>query len=605
MEHAGGSYSISLVILSITIAVAASCTSLDMTSRARQTADRRRRTFWLSVSAVTMGLGIWSMHFIGMLALRLPFPTTYQLLLTFVSLLIAIISSFLAVFVVSRPRLNIYCFIFAGVLLGGGISAMHYVGMAAIQSAYKIHYKLFPFVGSILIAVVVSYWALFLTFRLQKPNWLEHDQKGKMTGAVLLGMAISGMHYVGMKATHFVAVPEPAAHMQAALSGNSTFLTVTLAPDTLSVWVGVTIFILIAILIAGAYIESILALESAQLSILQFEALYNGNPDLVCTIDLKGRIIQTNHAAEHITGYAAEELLLRTGHELLPPEQFEESDKRFEKVKQGIPQTFEMELIHKNGQLVHLDVTTIPVLKERRVAAVMLIAKDITEQKQNEEMVRKSDKLAMAGQLAAGVAHEIRNPLTSIKGFFHLVRKGMGREDIYEVIDSEIDQIDSIITEFLLLAGHQPEQYKRINLKELVSHVLTLLHAQANMNNIAIETRIAPDLPFILCDENKIKQVFINMIKNAIESMAGEGTITVGLTRKGDKDVLIRIADEGGGISDELRSRLGEPYYITKVKGTGIGLMVSFKIINEHNGTIEYKHADGTGTTVEVTLPIE
>ncbi|WP_158301812.1 MHYT domain-containing protein [Paenibacillus mesophilus] len=605
MEHAGGSYSISLVVLSITMAIAASCISLDMTSRARQSADRRRRSFWLSASAVTMGLGIWSMHFIGMLALRLPFPTTYQLFLTFISLVIAIISSFLAVFVVSRARLSFYCFIFAGVLMGGGISLMHYIGMAAIQSTYTIHYKLLPFIGSILIAIVVSYWALYLTFRLQKPNWLEHNPTGKMTGAVLLGIAISGMHYVGMMATHFAAAPEPAEHMQSVPSGSSTFLTVTLAPDALSLWVGVTIFILIAILIAGAFIDRKLALESAQLSALQFEALYNGNPDLVCTIDLQGRIIQSNYAAGHITGYTAEELLLRTRHDLLPPERFEESERRFEKVSQGIPQTFEMELIHKNGHLVHLNATTIPVLKEKRVAAIMLIAKDITMQKQNEEMFRKSDKLSMAGQLAAGVAHEIRNPLTSIKGFFHLLRRGMGREDIYEVIDAEIDQIDSIITEFLLLANHQPEQYKRINLKELVGHVLTLLQAQANMNNIAIETRTAPDLPYILCDENKIKQVFINMIKNAIESMTGEGTITVDLTRKGDKDVLIRIADEGGGISDELRPKLGEPYYITKVKGTGIGLMVSFKIINEHNGTIEYKHADGAGTTVEVTLPID
>lgn len=604
MEHAGGSYNISLVILSVTMAVVASYASLDMTSRARISVIRRNRSFWLSASAVTMGLGIWSMHFIGMLALRLPFPATYHLLLTFVSLLIAVCSSFLAIFLVSRNRISSNCFIFAGMFMGGGISSMHYLGMAAIESAYTIHYKLFPFIVSILISIVVSYCALYLTFRLQKRDRLLHSEPGKMPGAVLLGIAVSGMHYVGMKSTHFVEAPQPMPVSQASLSDKLRLLAVTLEPNSLSLWVGVTIFILIAILIAGAFIDRRLALESAQLSSLQFDALCNGNPDLVCTLDLDGKIIQMNHATELITGYAREELLFRSVRSLLPSGRQEESDIRFEKVKQGFPQTFDMELFHKKGHLVTLSVTTIPVKHARQVAAVMVIGKDITVQKQNEEIMRKSDKLSMAGQLAAGVAHEIRNPLTSIKGFLHLVRKGLGREDIYEVIDSEIDQIDNIITEFLLLANHQPVQYKRINLTELIGHVLNLLHAQANMNNIAIETRFAPNIPFVLCDENKIKQVFVNMIKNAIESMADQGTVKLELTRKGDKEVLIRIMDEGGGISDELKSRLGEPYYSTREKGTGIGLMVSFKIINEHKGTIQYKQEEGAGTTVEVTLPI-
>lgn len=606
MEHAGGSYSISLVILSVTMAVIASYASLDMTSRARKSVVRRNRSFWLSASAFTMGLGIWSMHFIGMLALRLPFPTTYHLLMTFGSLLIAVCSSFLAIFLVSRNRISSYCFIFAGMFMGGGISSMHYLGMAAIESAYTIHYKLFPFIVSILISIVVSYCALYLTFRLQKRDRLPNCDHGKLPGAALLGIAVSGMHYVGMKSTHFVEAPHPASVPvpQASISGNLRLLDVTLEPSSLSLWVGVTIFILIAILISGAFIDRRLALESAQLSSLQFDALCNGNPDLVCTLDLEGKIIQMNHATELITGYAQEELLFRSGRSLLPPERLDESDVRFEKVKQGFPQTFDMELFHKNGHMVSLSVTTIPVMHAREVAAVMVIGKDITVQKQNEEMMRKSDKLSMAGQLAAGVAHEIRNPLTSIKGFLHLVRKGLGREDIYEVIDSEIDQIDNIITEFLLLANHQPVQYKRINLTELIGHVLNLLHAQANMNNIAIETRFAPNIPFVLCDENKIKQVFVNMIKNAIESMADQGTVKLELKRKGEKEVLIRIMDEGSGIPDELKSKLGEPYYSTREKGTGIGLMVSFKIINEHKGSIQYKQEEGAGTTVEVTLPI-
>ncbi|MEF3305996.1 MHYT domain-containing protein [Paenibacillus sp. GYB003] len=601
MEHAGGSYHISLVMLSVAVAAVASYTSLDMTSRARNSYGRGRY-LWLSSSAVTMGLGIWSMHFIGMLAYRLPFPASYHLLLTFVSLLIAIGSSYIAIFLVSRNELSSGRFFTAGVFMGGGISAMHYTGMAAIQSDFAIRYKLFPFALSIAIAIFVSCWALFLTFRLQKKSIVDRAQPDKLTGSILLGLAVSGMHYVGMMATHFV--PAPVEHSRFRLLDSLSLIDTTVAPNVLSYCVGVSMFVLIGCLVAGAHIDRKLAHESAQLRRLQFEALYNGTPDLICTLDLEGRIIQANDASERITGYAKDELLHRFGHPLLPHGRVGEPGSWFEQAKRGLPQNVEQLLVHKHGHPVNVSVTAIPVVHGKRVAAVMAIIKNITAQKQHEDMARKTDKLTIAGQLAAGVAHEIRNPLTTIKGFLHLLRRGIGRDDIYEVIDQEIAQIDTIITEFLLLAKHQPEQYRRIDLNELIRHVLTLVHPQANMNNIVIETRFDPHIPEIVCDENKIKQVFVNLLKNAIESMAAPGTVRLDIGKRGESEVVVRVEDEGGGLSDERMSRLGEPFYSTKEKGTGIGLMVSFKIINEHKGTIRYKNIEGAGTAVEVTLPV-
>lgn len=542
------------------------------------------------------------MHFIGMLALRLPFPTSYQLIWTLVSQIIAICSSFAAIILVSRGTLSLGRFILAGTFMGGGIASMHYVGMAAIESDYAIHYKLVPFVLSVLIAILVSYWALMLTLRAQNRNGARRREAGKWPGAALLGIAVSGMHYVGMTAAHFAEAPSSGP--RANPTDNTVLLALTVEPGTLSLWVGVTVSVLIGLLIAGAFIDRRLAVESAQFSLLQFEALFNGNPDLVCALTLDGRLMQMNRAAEQISGYASEELLLRSARSLLAPERAEQLEVCFEKVREGDPQTFETVLVHKGGRAVHLSVTAIPVVSGSQVAAIMVIGKDRTMQKHNEEMMRKADKLSIAGRLAAGVAHEIRNPLTSVKGFLHLMRKGLGREDLYEVIDAEIDQIDGIITEFLLLASDQPARFKRTDLAELLGHVLSLVQAQANMSNIAIETRIDSGIPDVLCDENKIRQVFVNIIKNAIESMADKGTVKLEMTRKGDKDVLIRVSDEGGGLSDEVRSRLGEPYYRTKERGTGLGLMVSFNIVSEHNGTIDFKQAEGKGTMVEVTLPI-
>ncbi|RKN79204.1 MHYT domain-containing protein [Paenibacillus ginsengarvi] len=603
MEHAGGSYHVSLVILSVAVAVMASYTSLDMTSRARHLNRGLRRHLWISCSAVSMGLGIWSMHFIGILAMRLPFPATYNLIWTLISLLIAISTSYSAFFLVCRNFLSSSRFIAAGVCMGGGISVMHYAGMAAIQSDYAIRYQLFPFLLSIVIAVFVSYQALYLTFRMQKSSMLERDHTDKWPGALMLGIAVSGMHYVGMAAVRYVPVSLQAPQVVPRHSWKWAEWTVE--PNALSYGLGAAMLLMIGCLLLGAYIDRKLAMESANLRKLQFEALYNGNPDLVCTIDLEGWIIQVNDAAERITGYSKDELLHMGVYSLLPYQYSGESKGWFEQVKRGVPHSLELLLVHKQGLPIHVGVTAIPVIHGKRVAAAMVIAKNMTEQKLNEQMIRLSDKLHMAGQLAAGVAHEIRNPLTTIKGFMQLVRRGLGRDDVYEVIDEEIGQIDTIITEFLLLAQHQPDKYKRVRLKELISHVLTLVQPQANMNNIVMETSFDPLIGEIDCDENQLKQVFVNLLQNAIASMSVPGTVRLETSRKGDREVLIRIEDEGAGISEELMAKLGEPFYDTREKGTGLGLMVSFKIISEHKGTIRYSKAEGAGTIVEVTLPLQ
>ncbi|MFC3771561.1 MHYT domain-containing protein [Paenibacillus sp. GCM10012303] len=604
MEYAHGHYNYALVVLSVVIAVAASYGSLDLTGRASKLHERSRKYALISVSAITLGLGIWSMHFVGMLALKLPQPVTYHLMWTLFSLLLAIGSSFLAILLVCRSELSLLRFSMAGLCMGGGIATMHYVGMEAIRSGCTIHYELLPFVISILIAIVVSYWALYLTFRLQKKDAPPIGDKAKTGGALLLGGAISGMHYTGMKASHFMSYSPP--YPEVSLSESWHFLQTPLSPGVLSVWMGVTVFFLVVVLIGGAFIDRRLALESAKSSILQFDALYNNNPDLVCTFDLEGKFLHTNQAAKRLTGYTQEELRGRSYRSLLPPDRIVASNRLFEMVKQGQAQHFESVFLHKHGHLLDLSVTGIPMKQGERVVAVIAIFKDITQHKQNEEHYRKSDKLGMAGQLAAGVAHEIRNPLTTIKGFVQLLRGGAVKEEFYEIMSSEIMHIDRIITEFLLLANHQQSEYVRTNPAELMGQVLTLVQSQANMNNVAIETQFEPELPELLVDRNKLKQAFVNLVKNAIESMtmSGRGTVKVEIRRKGGTDMLFRITDEGIGISSEMKAKLGEPFYSTKEKGTGLGLMVCYKIINEHQGHIEYSDAPVRGTIVEVTLPV-
>jgi signal transduction histidine kinase len=213
--------------------------------------------------------------------------------------------------------------------------------------------------------------------------------------------------------------------------------------------------------------------------------------------------------------------------------------------------------------------------------------------------------LAVAGQLAAGVAHEIRNPLTALKGFVQLMQHGEHAKGKYlDVMASELNRIDLIVSELLVLAKPQANTYKRKDVIEILENVITISETQAVLSNVEIETDYDPNLAPLECDENQLKQVFINFLKNAIESMHDGGRITVSVKRYGSNEVVIRFRDQGCGIPKEILAKLGEPFYTTKEKGTGLGLMVSHKIIEHHRGRIVVTSELNVGTIVDVILPM-
>ncbi|MDQ0214848.1 two-component system, sporulation sensor kinase E [Oikeobacillus pervagus] len=235
----------------------------------------------------------------------------------------------------------------------------------------------------------------------------------------------------------------------------------------------------------------------------------------------------------------------------------------------------------------------------------LTIIRDLTEEIEIQEKLKKSDTLNIVGELAAGIAHEIRNPMTALKGFIQLLESDL--EDEYgmyfNVITTELSRIESIITEFLILAKPQAIQYKKANITKILQETIELLNAQATMHNVLLKLKAEVDLPEIYAEGNQLKQVFINIIKNAIEAMPKGGHIYVKVNQKDQKYISISIIDEGIGMSDEKLNRLGEPFYTTKDRGTGLGLMVSFKIIKEHNGIVNVESEVGKGTAFHILLP--
>lgn len=205
------------------------------------------------------------------------------------------------------------------------------------------------------------------------------------------------------------------------------------------------------------------------------------------------------------------------------------------------------------------------------------------------------------------MAHEIRNPLTSLKGFVQvLTTEDSKHEFYYRIMEEELDRINHIVSELLLLAKPQEIKFIQADIFELLHNVISLLKTEASLHNIQIQlkTYLRTQIS-ILCEPNQLKQLFINLIKNAIEaSTDGDGQIIISLEKEEDK-AIIKISDNGDGMSPELLTKLGEPFYSSKEKGTGLGLTVSNKIVQSHNGSIDFSSVLHEGTTVTVKLPIQ
>ncbi|EXX85290.1 histidine kinase [Paenibacillus darwinianus] len=264
----------------------------------------------------------------------------------------------------------------------------------------------------------------------------------------------------------------------------------------------------------------------------------------------------------------------------------------------------ERTLIDLTGERIDIEVSSIRLDHYMGRPVILSVLRDLTERKMAEEMIVKSEKLSVIGQLAAGVAHEIRNPLTSLRGFTQLLQKDLGSRYPYlEIMLSELDRINQIVNEFMTLAKPHLVHFETVGLKGIIGSVITLLETQAILNNVTILSRCGDSVPLVRCDSNQLKQVFVNVIKNAIEAMPGGGQVDIDISVRPNGDPLISIQDYGLGIPEDVVRRLGEPFFTTKAHGTGLGLMICHRIIEAHQGTMGISSESGYGTTVEISLP--
>ncbi|MDM5329981.1 ATP-binding protein [Neobacillus sp. CF12] len=342
----------------------------------------------------------------------------------------------------------------------------------------------------------------------------------------------------------------------------------------------------------------------------QIVALINSMPDLIYIQDSTGRFIEMNQYAKDLFKLKDTEYRNKHLDELFSKNEwfrnfqncFSNDEISWEK---GIPFRFELELSIENQFSAIFDIIKVPTFyADGSRKNLLVIGRNITEQKKAQDLILRSEKLAVVGELAAGVAHEIRNPLTSIKGFMQLAnQQGEFNPRYVQLMLSEISRIESIVSEYLSLAKPNQNSPKSLqNIDTLVRNVITLFESQTNLKNIMIHSKLDHSYQ-ILCNPNEIKQVLINIFQNAIEAIGSNGDIFISVKNILEDGVEIIVIDNGCGIEKERLKKIGEPFFSTKEKGTGLGLLTSNRIIEKHNGTIKIHSEVNKGTEVRVFLP--
>jgi PAS domain S-box-containing protein len=338
----------------------------------------------------------------------------------------------------------------------------------------------------------------------------------------------------------------------------------------------------------------------------RLESLVRYNPLGISAFDMNDRFVSVNSAYEKITGYSESELVGRSRYTLWAEEDYSTARAVLDYSLQGeIKKDVEVELRHKRGHKIPIRFTLVPMKDGDRMVGYFAMVTDLTETKLAERVLQTQEKMSVIGQMAAGVAHEIRNPLTSIKGFLHILSGSLtpGQTKYYDIMKGELNRIESIVSEMLVLAKPQTATFHAMDVREKITEAVTQLANEARISNVQLTVELSDSIPQLIGDGNQLKQVFLNLATNALEAMPDGGRLKIAVRSDERRRVVVTFEDTGPGIPDSILSKIGEPFYSTKTKGTGLGFMVSKRIIDNHNGAIRIRTSETDGTTVTVELP--
>jgi len=264
--------------------------------------------------------------------------------------------------------------------------------------------------------------------------------------------------------------------------------------------------------------------------------------------------------------------------------------------------------VDEQEHLVSLDCAPVKT-KEGDCNGAVIMLRDISAQRLMENQVSRAEQLNIVGELAAGIAHEIRNPLTSIRGFIQLLKNRFptqaAEQDYLDIMLDELDRANEIIKKFLVLAKPHNPSFQLQEINYLLDDILKLVEGEALIANVNLIRDFKKELPMMMVETESIKQVFLNLIQNAVQAMPNGGKLTVSTDHLHEENMnIVKIIDTGTGIPSHLLDQIGSPFFTTREEGTGLGLMISHRIVANHRGKIEIASVEGQGTTFTVRLPV-
>jgi PAS domain S-box-containing protein len=602
-----GHYDFRLVALSIAIAILAAGAALDLAERVRQ--ERGRGwvwVLWLVGGAVAMGTGIWAMHFVGMAAFHLPVPVAYDLAPVGLSLFAAILASGIALFVVGRLIMTPAVVVLGGGLMGAGIVAMHYIGMAAMRLPATVHYSA-PWVTlSVGLAIVLSSLALWMTYQAHDFRWLANWHKP--VSAVVMGLAIPTMHYSGMAASSFTPANIPVDLSRAVSSsslGLNGIVTVTI--------------LLLGIAIVTSQIDRRLAehARALQASEARYRHLVEHASDILYRTDAKGIVTYCNPIAVRIMQYAAETLLGRHFLELVHPDS-RHAAKRFYDIQyvKKMPTTYyEFPALTKDGQTIWIGQNVQLIMEKNHIVGFQAVARDITARKQTEEELQQVQ--ALKDDLVSLIVHDLRNPLFGIKGNLQLLElgmKGQSRTPDHDTLQQALEAtaklqelVDDILQVRLLEEGQLQLTRVSIAAQTLVAEAIATLEGDAKARRVKIEHHLTEDLKLWI-DAKLARRSVENLLANALKYSPQDGTVTLIVQSEPDW-ARIEVADQGSGIPDDLKNTLFEKFGSVEVqqggarKGHGLGLYLVKLVMQAHGGSVSVHDRPGGGTIFRLSFP--
>jgi PAS domain S-box-containing protein len=614
-----GSYNYALVALSVLIAMFASYAALDLAGRVTA-AGGWTRAVWLLCGAGAMGTGIWSMHYIGMLAFILPIPVAYHWPTVLVSLLAAILASAVALYVVSRQQMGASRAVAGSVLMGTGIASMHYLGMAAMRLPAICQFNSFLVVLSVVFAVSISLAALWITFHFR-------DEKTgigweKLAGAVVMGAAIPIMHYTGMAAARFTPSGMP-ADMSHAVS-ISTLGTAGIAAVT---------FIVLVLALLTSSLDRRFAAQTLELQdekLQRSEAYLAEAQRLTHTGSWAWRVAGKDavHLSEEwyrIYGFDPEngppalEVRLQRIH---PEDRARWQGVLDRAIAEKSDYEVEFRILLPDGSVKHLHTIGHPVLNASGdLAQFVGSSTDITQRKLAEEALRQAQgdlahvsRMTTVGELTASLAHEVNQPIAAAVIDANTCLRWLTRDqpDLEEAREAasrmarDATRAADIVRRIRLLFKKVSPQRELVDVNEVIREMIVLLRSEATRYAICVRAELASDLPQVMGDRVQLQQVLMNLLLNGMDAMKDVDTtreLIINSQPAKNEQVIVSVSDTGVGLPPQQAEQIFNAFFTTKPYGTGMGLRISRSIIESHGGRLWAANNSPHGASFCFTLP--